>query len=180
MTVSIEDYEGRLMQAAATPATGTVKALVARKGDGVHHTPRQAELSPEGGLSGDRWREDPKREIEEQVSLMDSRVIQALLGEDPALLHVPGDNVVVDLDLSEAALPVGTRLRVGSALLEITAKLHAGCSKFRKRLGDEALRWVNGHDRRGRRLRGVYARVVEAGLVTVGDRVVREPADQPQ
>jgi MOSC domain-containing protein YiiM len=86
---------------------------------------------------------------------------------------VPGDNVIVELDLGEAALPVGTRLRLGSAVIEITAKVHAGCSKFRARMGDDALRWINAAPHRSRRLRGVFARIMSVGTVSVGDFVLR-------
>ena len=50
---------------------------------------------------------------------------------------------------------------------------HAGCWKFRARLGDEALRWVNAAHNRSRRLRGLFARIIEAGVVSVGDRARR-------
>ena len=38
---------------------------------------------------------------------------------DGVPLDAPGDNFLVDLDLSEEALPVGARLRLGEALLEV-------------------------------------------------------------
>ena len=75
---------------------------------------------------------------------------------------MPGDNVIVDLDLDEQALPFGIRLRLGSAVIQLSGKLHAGCHKFRARLGDQALRWVNAKQNRALRLRGVFARILEA------------------
>jgi len=74
-------------------------------------------------------------------------------------------------DLSEAALPAGTRLRVGSALLQVSAEPHAGCAKFRARFGDEALRWVNAHENRPRRLRGINLRIVAGGQLALGDAI---------
>jgi hypothetical protein len=41
-----------------------------------------------------------------------------------------GDNLFVDLDISAANLPCGSRLRVGDAIVEVTPKPHNGFSKF--------------------------------------------------
>jgi MOSC domain-containing protein YiiM len=59
---------------------------------------------------------------------------------------------------------------LGAALLEVTPEPHLGCSKFHARFGAGALRWVNHKDHRRERLRGVNLRVLERGLVRVGDR----------
>jgi MOSC domain-containing protein YiiM len=174
MHTTFDDLEARWT--ASPPVTsGVVHALVLRTGDGRHSTPPQVEVSPEEGLHGDRWRGGATPDPESQVSLIEKRVLDLLVGGDPERLHVPGDNIVVDLELSEAALPTGSRLQIGSALLEVSEKLHAGCSKFRARLGDEALRWVNSPEGRQRRLRGLYARVIAAGTISVGDRATILP-----
>jgi MOSC domain-containing protein YiiM len=102
------------------------------------------------------------------VTLMNVRVTE-LICADGQPLDLPGDNFLVDLDLSEEALPAGTRLRIGSALLEVSAEPHTGCKKFSARFGLDALLWVNEH--RDRRLRGMNCRVVEPGAVAVGDAV---------
>lgn len=172
MTAWTADELERRWQAAPAPGgAGRVHLLVVRVGGGVHEVRPRIELSPEGGIAGDRWRATPDPEA--QVSLIDRRVVDAIAGDDDARRHLHGDNVVVDLDLGVAALPVGARLVLGSAVVEITAKPHAGCSKFRARYGDEALRWINAREHRERRLRGVYARIVAAGAVAVGDAVTR-------
>lgn len=95
---------------------------------------------------------------------------------DGAGLHLPGDNFLVDFDLSDAAAPAGTRLQLGSALIEITTTPHLGCKKFRQRFGDDALQWVNDERTALRRLRGVNARVLASGSVWVGDAVSIERA----
>lgn len=148
---------------------GTVRLLCLRKGGGVHEQVLVAELTPTDGVVGDRWRRDPRATDETQVTLMSMKV--ATLLADPAPLDAAGDNLLVDLDLSVDALPVGARLRVGTALLEVSSKPHTGCRKFATRYGLEALAWVNA--RPERRLRGVNCRVVEGGVVMRGDVIER-------
>jgi hypothetical protein len=153
---------------------GQLHLIVVRTGGGAHTTPAQVAISPKRGLDGDRWSKTPKREVDGQVSLMDARVASLLVGGERDRLHLPGDNFHVDLDLGEAALPVGSQLRLGTALLEITALPHAGCAKFRARFGDDALRWVNHRSFRARRLRGVFCRILEGGVASLGDAIAVE------
>ena len=115
-------------------------------------------MTVEDGLVGDRWARG-RRDLDAQITLMNVRVAELIGGP----LDLPGDNFQVDLDLSEEALPVGTRL------LEVSPAPHTGCKKLRERFGLDALTWVNDH--RDRRLRGMNCRVLEAGTVAVGDPV---------
>ncbi len=80
---------------------------------------------------------------------------------------------MADLDLSEVNLPAGTRLSVGSAILEITAEPHTGCKKFRAMFGVDALRFVNSPLGRKLRLRGVNAKVIEPGTIRTGDEFTK-------
>ncbi len=152
------------------PPTGRVDALVVRLGGDAHAMPDRIELQPGRGVLGDRWSAAATPNPDAEVSLIARSVAQALVNGDPSRLHVPGDNIVVDLALDEVSLPVGARLRAGSALLEISRKPHTGCVKFKARLGEEALRWIADPRYRGLRMRGVYARVIEGGELRVGDR----------
>jgi MOSC domain len=149
----------------APRSSGTVRGICVRVDEGVHATPERAEVTVEDGLAGDRWATG-KRDLDAQITLMNVRVAELIGGP----LDLAGDNFQVDLDLSEEALPVGTRLRLGEALLEVSPAPHTGCKKFKERFGLDALKWVN--DNRDRRLRGMNCRVVEAGAVAVGDPVV--------
>ena len=90
---------------------------------------------------------------------------------DGQALHWPGDNLLVSLDLDEAALPIGSRLRAGDALLEVSDKPHAGCKKFSARFGQDAMRWVNTKENLRKKLRGINCRVVEGGQVRKGDAI---------
>jgi MOSC domain-containing protein YiiM len=150
--------------------TGTVRLIVQRKGNGIHEVPNRAELTPEFGLHGDRWCTSGTPGPECQITMMNVLVAELITaGEQP--LHMPGDNFLVNLDLSSDALPIGTRLRLGTAVVEVTPMPHTGCQKFSARFGQEALRWVNWTEHRTRRLRGINCRVIEAGGVVVGDPI---------
>ncbi|MEQ1702321.1 MAG: MOSC domain-containing protein, partial [Ilumatobacteraceae bacterium] len=77
------------------------------------------------------------------------------------------------LDLSEQNLPAGTRLAIGSAVIEITDQPHTGCAKFADRFGLDAARWVNSPAGKELKLRGINARVVTPGLIRRGDVVAK-------
>jgi MOSC domain-containing protein YiiM len=79
----------------------------------------------------------------------------------------------VDFDLREETLPAGSRLAIGSAVIEISETPHTGCAKFSARFGSEALRWINSPIGRAYRLRGLNARIAEAGTIRVGDAIRR-------
>lgn len=171
---TFDELERLYRESPAPPrARGEVRLICLRKGEGVHECPRSARLSIERGVDGDRWWDAPSRHPDAQVTLMSVRVAE-LVASEHAPLHTPGDNFLVDLDLSEDALPAGTRLRVGSALLDVSAKPHTGCKKFMARFGVEALRWVN--ENRALRLRGVNCRVIGGGEVVLGDPIEIVPS----
>jgi len=168
---SFDELEQLWLESPPLPRdAGEVQLITVRVGGGAHRCPDRVMVSRELGVEGDRWSLKPDREVGAQITLMSTRAAELVAaGEQP--LDAPGDNFLVDLDLSVTALPPGSRLRLGGALIEISALPHLGCSKFRERFGPGALRWVNHEANRGRRLRGVNCRVVEDGPVAVGDRV---------
>ena len=84
-----------------------------------------------------------------------------------------GDQLYVDNDLSEDHLPPGTRITVGEVVFEIAHEDHTGCAKFAHRFGKDALKFVNSPDGAHLNLRGIYATVVQGGVVRVGDVVAR-------
>lgn len=149
--------------------TGELALIVARGDDGTRHTPARARLTPEEGVPGDAWLQDCPEQIEAQIAVMRVDVARLVANGQP--LTLPGDNLLLDLDLSVENLPTGTRLRVGGALLEVTPKPHNGCLKFRQRFGQDALRLTADPRFRAQRLRGIYLKVVEPGEVALGDRV---------
>lgn len=157
--------------AALTPPRdhGSLALIVCRGVDERRATPEHATLTPAEGVPGDAWRRKTPVKPDAQISLMRADV--ARLFANGQEISLAGDNLFVELDLSTASLPTGSRLRVGRALLEVTPEPHNGCAKFRQRFGDAALRLTAAPRFREVRLRGIYARVIEAGEVAVGDAI---------
>lgn len=148
---------------------GELALIVARGEGGLRATPPRARLTPEEGVPGDAWARSRPLRHEAQVTLMRVDVARLLANGQPLTLF--GDNLLVDLDLSADNLPAGSRLRIGQALLEVTPEPHQGCLKFRQRFGADALRLTAAPGHRPQRLRGIHARVVEAGEVAPGDGI---------
>jgi MOSC domain-containing protein YiiM len=158
---------------------GVLRAIVIRPETDARVSLQRCELSPEGGVHGDKWAKgcwmslpDGRPHPDVQVTIMNARTI-TLIAQAPERWPLAGDNLFADLDLSGENLPAGTRLSVGSALLEITAVPHNGCNKFAARFGLDATRFVNSRDGKRLHLRGIYARIVERGVVAVGDAIAK-------
>jgi len=154
---------------------GLLKLIVIRPKTDERVSLQECELSPESGVHGDNWAKgcwlslpDGSPDPNVQVTIMNSRAIE-LIAQDPDRWELAGDNLFVDLDLSEDNLPVGQQLTIGSALLEITAEPHNGCKKFVERFGEDAVRFVNSADGKKHHLRGIYAKIVQSGTVHVGN-----------
>lgn len=165
---------------AAPAAAGTVEMIVRRPGVEEREILEEAVLTPEDGLAGDGWQArgsrttpDGSADPARQLTIMGARAVDLFAGGDRAAWPLAGDQLYVDLDLGEANLPPGTRLAVGAAVVEVTAPPHTGCAKFAARFGSEALRFVSSPEGRALRLRGLNARVLEAGAVRRGDAVRR-------
>ena len=154
---------------AAPRDAGRVALLVRRRPDKVRETPTRIDLGPDTGVPGDAWGRGQKPDRAAQVTVMEIDVAEMIANGQP--LTIFGDNLFLALDLSVENLPTGSRLRLGRALLEVTAKPHNGCRKFAARFGHDALRLVANPQLRHRNLRGIYMSVVEAGEVAVGDAV---------
>jgi len=155
---------------------GVVKLIVLRLLGEQRRTPVRAALSESAGVEGDRWNLKPDPNPLSQVSVMNARFLQAVAGAAERM-NLAGDNLIVDLDLSESNLPAGTRLRIGEVVIEVTAQPHTACKKFHGRYGKEAVDLANSAVGLALRLRGLYARVVRGGEVRVGDAVRKDVAE---
>lgn len=139
----------------------------------------ECELSRRLGVHGDDWArgcwktlEDGSPHPDVQITLMNSRCI-ALLARDKSRWPLAGDQLYVDLDLSDENLPAGQQLAIGTAILQITSIPHTGCAQFAERFGKDALKFVNSPVGRSLHLRGIYARVVQDGHIKTGDQILK-------
>jgi MOSC domain-containing protein YiiM len=151
--------------------------IVRRPAVGEREVLTRAELDLVEGLVGDSWirrgssrTEDGLAHPDTQINVMSARAI-ALVAGDKTRWPLAGDQLFIDLDLSVKNLPPGTELEIGSAVIEVTSEPHTGCGKFVKRFGVDATKFVNSTLGRSLQLRGVNARVVQAGAIQVGDLV---------
>ncbi|CAN5559538.1 MOSC domain-containing protein [soil metagenome] len=164
---------------AASPADEGVVSLIVRRPElGEREILALGELSLDEGLVGDTWKARPSKRTEDggphpdmQLDLINARLSALVAGGDAEQRALAGDQLHLDLDLSHANLPPGTRLALGEAVVEITDQPHTGCAKFRQRFGADALHFVNHGEGADLRLRGVNAKVVQPGAVRAGDRV---------
>ena len=156
---------------------GTLKMIVCRPRDDERDIVEHGELSSSDGLIGDNWKvrgskhmPDRSANPDAQITIMNTRVIE-LLAQDRERWALAGDQLYVDFDLSEDNIPPGTRLAIGSAMVEVSAQPHSGCKKFSARFGVEALKFVNSPEGKQLHLRGINAKVVQAGTIQVGDSI---------
>jgi MOSC domain-containing protein YiiM len=167
---SLSELEAGLRALAAPPKdAGKLAVIVCRRAPGVHEALDQGRLSLEEGLQGDEWYRRAPRNLDAQVTVIRRDVAELISNGQP--LTTPGDNLVVDLDISAENLPAGTRLRVGQAVVEVTPLPHNGCKKFATRFGQDAVRFVQAPATRHLNLRGIHWRVVQAGEVRAGDTI---------
>ena len=153
---------------------GVVHLIVRRPEVEQREVLDEAELDTELGLIGDNWKvrgskrtPDGSAHPEMQINIMNSRVT-ALVAHEKDRWPLAGDQLYIEMDLSKDNLPAGSRIAVGSAVLEVSPLPHTGCQKFVSRFGIEAMQFVNSETGKEMCLRGINARVVQSGIVKVG------------
>jgi hypothetical protein len=156
---------------------GVVALIVRRPQVDAREVLEEGELDLIEGLVGDTWKVrgsnrtlDGSAHPDMQLNVMNARVI-ALVACEKDRWPLAGDQLFIDMDMSSENLPPGTRLALGSAVIEVTEQPHTGCKKFAARFGLDALKLVNSPVGRRLQLRGVNARVAQPGVIRVGDLV---------
>ena len=154
---------------------GLLQLIVRRPNVDQRETLEEAELDPAEGLVGDSWNRrhssrtpDRSPHPEMQLNIMNARVA-ALVAQDKGRWQLAGDQLYLDMDLSAENLPAGTRLAIGLAVIEVSPLPHTGCNKFMARFGLDAMKFVNSPVGRELHLRGINAKVIQSGMIRVGN-----------
>jgi MOSC domain-containing protein len=174
--LTMEELEAGLEEIRRAPKdVGVLELIVRRPRKGEREVLQEGALDLCEGLVGDGWKDrrssrsaDGLAHPDMQINVMSSRVA-ALVSQDRARWQLAGDQLFVDMDLSADNMPPGTQLAIGSAVIEVTQEPHTGCGQFVERFGLDAMKFVNSPLGRQLQLRGVNARVVQPGVIRVGD-----------
>lgn len=178
--LSMAELEAGMAHIRQSPKdNGELKMIVRRPQEDEREVVESGDLDPLQGLVGDTWQvrvsrhsKDGLANINTQITIMNARTI-ALLAQNEERWSLAGDQLYIDMDLSTDNLPPGTRLALGLAVIEVSAAPHTGCKKLSSRFGVEAMKFVNSPEGKQLHLRGINAKVVQAGAIRDGDVVTK-------
>jgi len=171
--LTTEELEQGLQHILESPKdNGELRLIVYRPGVDQREAVNEGLLDEEHGLVGDNWltrgASGGSADPDMQLNIMNVRVAE-LVAQDPERMALAGDQLYLDLDLSGENLPPGTRFGLGDAIIEVTEPPHTGCKKFAARFGNDAIVFVNSGFGRKQNFRGICAKVVKGGAISVGD-----------
>ena len=181
--VSLAEIEAGLDDVRHSPrGQGRLELVVRRPAVDRREVLARGELDLAAGLVGDTWNQRSSKRTADgsphpdmQLNVINARFARLIAGSRERW-PLAGDQLYLDLDLSEEALPAGTRLAIGPAVIEVTEQPHTGCVKFAGRFGKDALKVVSLPPGKALRLRGLNAKVVTAGTIRPGDAIRTLPA----
>jgi MOSC domain-containing protein YiiM len=178
--LTADELEAGLDEITRAPKDGVLEMIVRRPSVGEREMLQEGQLDPAEGLVGDNWKHrgtgTPNAAV--QLTVMNARVAE-LVSQDRSRWQLAGDQLYVDMDLSDDNLPAGTQLLIGTAVIEVSAIPHTGCAKFVGRFGADAMKFVNAPEHKSLHMRGINTRVVRPGVIRVGDTVTKLPAGAP-
>jgi MOSC domain-containing protein YiiM len=173
--LSIAEIEEGIHHVLASPKNeGTLRLIVRRPKVNAREVVETGHLHIETGLYGDNWLTKGNRwrhggDPERQITVMNWRFARLVAGSDDRV-PLAGDQLFVDLDLSQDNLPPGTRIAIGKeAVIEVTQPPHLGCKKFVERFGIDAMTFANSDFGRRHSLRGINAKVIAPGEIIAGE-----------
>ena len=138
---------------------GTIRALMVKAGKGVKSAPRDCVQVMAGGFDGDHHAGVSRRR---QILLVSGNVLDRF-GLEPGDVH---ENVVID-GFDVMSLEEGRQLRLGGAVVAVTIPCEPCLHMERVRPGlKQALKDC----------RGMFVKVLEPGVVRVGDPVCEKSA----
>jgi hypothetical protein len=149
---------------------GTLELIVGRPAVDERLILASAELDVDRGLVADRWSSGSRPNPKSQLTVANIRATELVAG-DRSRCPLAGDQLYVDFDISGENIPPGTRLAIGSAVIEVSDQPHLGCEKFSGRFGQVAREFANSPEGTAVNFRGINTRVVQSGTVHVGDSV---------
>lgn len=176
--LTLEEIEAGIAAVLDSPKdAGKLEMIVRRPEVNVREVLESGHLDVETGLVGDNWltrgssrTDNGLGHPEMQLNVMNYRFALLIAGSRERV-QLAGDQLFVDLNLSEANIPPGTRLKIGNTVIEVTSIPHLGCKKFVDRFGLEAMKFANSEFGREHHLRGINAKVVAGGDIAVGQEV---------
>lgn len=176
--LTMAELEAGLAEITQSPQdNGRLAMIVIRPQDDEREILETAELNVTEGLVGDNWltrgskhTPDGRAKPDAQITIMNARAA-ALIAQTEERWPLAGDQLFIDMDLSDENLPAGQKLKVGTAVLEVTALPHTGCKKFAQRFGKDAVVFANSDEGNRWHLRGIYAQVIQTGHIQAGDTV---------
>lgn len=176
--VPLAELMAALPEVLSAPKTGSVvEYLCFRPAFGERLFPTELTLTRDRGILGERWETAPWLKHEDgsghtgiQVSILPRRVLD-LVWRDRVGTVFPGDTFVCDLDMTEANLPEGQLLAVGTTVLRVSEVFNASCAKWKVRYGADAYDWARAPEHRHLRLRGVLCSIEQDGVIRLGDAV---------
>jgi MOSC domain-containing protein YiiM len=174
--LSVTELEAGMEHIRQSPKDqGTLQMIVRRPNVDEREILPEGELNTTEGLVGDTWKvrmnvhsTDSRPNPNKQITIMNARTI-ALLAQSEEYWSLAGDQLFVDMDLSDDNLPPGTQLAIGSAIVEVSPDPHTGCQKFSSRFGVDALKFVNSPEGKRLHLRGINTRVIQGGVIHIRD-----------